>query len=103
VAEPKQTVVFYARVHVGKDGIITVLTGKVEMGQGARTELTQAAAEELRVPISQVQMLMADTSIVPDDGTPLEAAPPRHCPGGASRRRRRTATPGASRLPPLGS
>src|SRR5438105_15220277 len=38
-----------ARIHLGKDGSITVLTGKVEGGQGARAELTQAAAEELRV------------------------------------------------------
>jgi len=33
-----------ARIHLGKDGTITVLTGKVEGGQGARTELSQAAA-----------------------------------------------------------
>src|SRR5438046_8439960 len=32
-----------ARVHIAKDGTITVLTGKVEGGQGARAELTQAA------------------------------------------------------------
>ena len=44
-----------ARIHIAKDGKITVLTGKVEEGQGARTELTQAAAEELRVPVSQVE------------------------------------------------
>ena len=52
----------------GKDGTITVLTGKVEGGQGARAELSQAAAEELGVPLSSVQMLMADTGAVPDDG-----------------------------------
>lgn len=57
-----------ARLHVGKDGI-TVLTGKVEGGQGARTELIMAAAEELRVPPAQVKLLMADTSLVPDDGS----------------------------------
>ena len=56
------------RIHLGRDGPITVLTGKVEMGQGARAELTQAAAEELRVSPERVQMLMADTSVVPDDG-----------------------------------
>ena len=58
-----------ARIHIGKDGTITVMTGKVEMGQGSRAELTQAAAEELRMPASQIQMLMGDTSLVPDDGT----------------------------------
>ena len=56
------------RIHLGQDGTITVLTGKVEMGQGARGELAQAAAEELRVPVDKIQMLMADTSLVPDDG-----------------------------------
>jgi isoquinoline 1-oxidoreductase len=57
-----------ARIHLGKDGIITVLAGKVEGGQGSRTEMAQAAAEELGVPLAQVQMVLADTSIVPDDG-----------------------------------
>lgn len=57
-----------ARVHVGVDGILTVMTGKVECGQGARAELTQAAAEELRVPVDRVRLVMADTDLVPDDG-----------------------------------
>lgn len=57
-----------ARIHVANDGTLTVLTGKIEMGQGARTELTQAAAEELRVPVSQIQLVMGDTDLVPDDG-----------------------------------
>ncbi len=57
-----------ARIHVGRDGAITVLSGKVEMGQGARAELSQAAAEELRVPAGRIQMVMADTQLTPDDG-----------------------------------
>ncbi len=57
-----------ARIHLGQDGTITVLTGKIEMGQGARAELAQAAAEELRVPFDRIRMQMADTSLVPDDG-----------------------------------
>jgi isoquinoline 1-oxidoreductase len=57
-----------ARVHLGKDGSITVMTGKVEGGQGARAEISQAAAEELRVPAGRIQLIMADTSLVPDDG-----------------------------------
>src|SRR4051794_25545465 len=36
-----------ARLHIAKDGTITVMSGKVEGGQGARGEITQAAAEEL--------------------------------------------------------
>jgi isoquinoline 1-oxidoreductase len=57
------------RIHIAKDGVITVLTGKIEMGQGARAELSQSAAEELRVPVDRVQMVMGDTGQVPDDGT----------------------------------
>src|SRR5437870_1423045 len=70
-----------ARIHLGKDGSITVLTGKVEAGQGARAELTQAAAEELRVPVSSIQLIMADTSLVPDDGiTAGSGSSPRTVP-----------------------
>ena len=57
-----------ARLHIGKDGIITVMAGKVEAGQGARAEITQAAAEELRVAADKVRLIMADTGLVPDDG-----------------------------------
>jgi isoquinoline 1-oxidoreductase subunit beta len=57
-----------ARIHLGADGSITVLAGKVEGGQGARTELLQAAAEELRAPVGQIQMFLADTRAVPNDG-----------------------------------
>jgi isoquinoline 1-oxidoreductase subunit beta len=70
-----------ARIHLGKDGTITVMTGKVEGGQGARAELSQAAAEELRVPLSQIQLVMADTSLVPDDGiTAGSGSTPRTVP-----------------------
>jgi isoquinoline 1-oxidoreductase len=70
-----------ARIHLGKDGSITVLAGKVEAGQGARAELTQAAAEELRVPASAVQLIMADTGAVPDDGmTAGSGSTPRTVP-----------------------
>lgn len=57
-----------ARVHFDENGTITVMTSKVEVGQGARTQLGLAAAEELRVSPAQVRMLMADTDLVPDDG-----------------------------------
>ncbi len=58
-----------ARLHIGEDGTVTVLSGKIEEGQGARTELALAAAEELRVPLARVRMIMGDTDQVPNDGT----------------------------------
>jgi isoquinoline 1-oxidoreductase len=57
-----------ARLFLNEDGTITALSGKVEEGQGPRAELTQAAAEELRVPVERVRLVMADTDLVPDDG-----------------------------------
>src|SRR5215475_1522924 len=70
-----------ARIHLGKDGSITVLVGKVEAGQGARAELTQAAAEELCVGANQLQLIMADTGQVPDDGiTAGSGSTPRTVP-----------------------
>ena len=57
-----------ARVHIGSDGAVTAMAGKVEGGQGARTELTQAAAEELRLPPERVALILGDTDLVPDDG-----------------------------------
>ena len=38
-----------ARLHIGTDGVVTVMTGKVEGGQGSRAQITQAAAEELGI------------------------------------------------------
>ena len=57
------------RLHLGEDGSITVLTGKVEVGQGSRTEILQAAAEELRVDPQSLRVLLADTAVTPDDGS----------------------------------
>ncbi len=57
-----------ARLHLNPDGTITVLTGKVEEGQGSRAELSQAAAEELHVSVDRIHLTMADTDLVPDDG-----------------------------------
>ncbi|MEZ5399645.1 MAG: molybdopterin cofactor-binding domain-containing protein [Bryobacteraceae bacterium] len=57
-----------ARIHVGDNGIVTVLTGKVEVGQGSRTEIALAVAEEMGVPLDRVRVVMADTSVVPNDG-----------------------------------
>ncbi|MEZ5329579.1 MAG: molybdopterin cofactor-binding domain-containing protein [Verrucomicrobiales bacterium] len=63
-----QAIPVAGRLHIGKDGAITVFTGKVECGQGSRAELTQAAAEELRVAPDRITLLMADTDTVPNDG-----------------------------------
>lgn len=70
-----------ARIHISDSGRITVLAGKVEGGQGVRAELAQAAAEELGVPVGQVDTILADTELVPDDGmTAGSGSTPRTVP-----------------------
>ena len=56
-----------AWIHIDEDGGVTVYTGKVEMGQNIRTSLTQAVAEELRVPVAMIRMCMGDTDMTPFD------------------------------------
>jgi nicotinate dehydrogenase subunit B len=56
-----------AWLHIGETGIVTVYSGKVEVGQNARTSLTQAVAEELRAPVASIRMVLADTDLTPYD------------------------------------
>lgn len=50
------------------DGGITLFTGKVELGQGILTALTQIAADELDVPLELVRVVSATTEQTPDEG-----------------------------------
>ncbi len=56
-----------AWLHIGETGVVTVYTGKVEVGQNARTSLTQAVAEELHTPVASIRMVMGDTALTPFD------------------------------------
>jgi nicotinate dehydrogenase subunit B len=56
-----------AWLHLGENGKVTVYTGKVEMGQNIRTSLSQAVAEELHVPMGNIEMVMGDTQLTPFD------------------------------------
>ncbi|MGB5079263.1 MAG: molybdopterin cofactor-binding domain-containing protein, partial [Burkholderiales bacterium] len=56
----------WLRVH--PDGTVSVFTGKVEIGQGILTALSQIAAEELGISPRRIRMLAADTSASPDEG-----------------------------------
>ncbi len=56
-----------AWLHIAEDGAVTVYTGKVEVGQNIRTSLAQVVAEELRVPMASIKMVMGDTDVTPYD------------------------------------
>jgi isoquinoline 1-oxidoreductase len=70
-----------AWLHIGQDGAVTVYTGKVEVGQNARTSLTAAAAEELHAPPASIRLVMGDTALTPVDmGTVGSMTTPRMWP-----------------------
>src|SRR5712691_5199910 len=46
---------------VDANGMVTVYSGKVDLGTGIRTAMTQIAAEELCVPVAKVNVIQGDT------------------------------------------
>jgi len=53
---------------IGADGRITVYSGKVDLGTGLYTALTQIVADELDVPLGHVTLVQGDTLLTPDQG-----------------------------------
>ena len=53
---------------INTDGTATIFPGKVELGQGITTALTQIAAEELDLSLGRVRVLTTDTSYSPNEG-----------------------------------
>jgi nicotinate dehydrogenase subunit B len=59
---------------VNADGTVTLFSGKVDLGTGARAALRQMAAEELDVPLERVIMIEGDTALTPDQGATAGSA-----------------------------
>jgi len=49
-------------------GMVTVYSGKVDLGTGVRTALRQIAADELDLPMGRVTLIEGDTALTPDQG-----------------------------------
>ncbi len=56
-----------ATVHVLADGSVVFMCGTSELGQGAKTIMSQIIAEELRVPFDRVTIRPIDTAFTPFD------------------------------------
>ncbi len=56
-----------AYLHIAQDGKVTLFSGKIEMGQGVMTSLTQMAAEDLGVALDAFHTVMGDTDTCPWD------------------------------------
>ncbi len=61
-------------VAVLDDGRILAFNGHVDLGTGIRTSLAQIVAEELDVDAARVQMILGDTSEVPNQGPTIASA-----------------------------
>src|SRR5215469_245463 len=48
--------------------MVTVYSGKVDLGTGVQTSLAQIVAEELDVPFRNVNIVQGDTALTPDQG-----------------------------------
>jgi nicotinate dehydrogenase subunit B len=55
-------------LRVLRSGVVEVRPGKVELGQGVLTALSQVAAEELDIGVARVRMIPAATGASPDEG-----------------------------------
>jgi hypothetical protein len=58
---------FNAFLRINEDGTVSGFTGKIEMGQGIVTSLTQMLAEEMDVTYDDVDLIMGDTDLCPWD------------------------------------
>jgi nicotinate dehydrogenase subunit B len=53
---------------IDRQGNVAVFSGKVDLGTGVRTSITQIVAEELDVSMAQINVIQGDTSLTPDQG-----------------------------------
>src|SRR5438552_9447400 len=53
---------------IDANGGVTIFTGKIELGQGIGTALSQIAADELDVNLQRIDMVHADTARTPNEG-----------------------------------
>ncbi len=55
-------------IAIDAKGMVTVFSGKVDLGTGIRTAMAQIAAEELSVSLTNVTVIQGDTLLTPDQG-----------------------------------
>src|SRR5437867_8668236 len=57
-----------AWLSIDPNGTVTIFTGKIELGQGIGTALSQIAADELDVDLQRIQVVSGDTARTPNEG-----------------------------------
>lgn len=57
-----------AWLRIDPNGTVTIFTGKIELGQGIGTALSQIAADELDVNLERLEVVSGDTARTPNEG-----------------------------------
>ena len=57
-----------AWLRINANQTVTLLVGKVELGQGILTAVSQVCADELDVDLARIQIISGDTALVPNEG-----------------------------------
>src|SRR5216117_632101 len=57
-----------AWLRIDPNGSVTIFSGKIELGQGIGTALSQIAADELDVDLKRLDVVHGDTARTPDEG-----------------------------------
>src|SRR5262249_57295782 len=55
-------------VAIDAGGVVTLYSGKVDLGTGVTTALPQMVADELDVPLNRIKLVQGDTGLTPDQG-----------------------------------
>src|SRR5439155_2594003 len=57
-----------AWLSIAPNGTVTIFTGKIELGQGIATALSQIAADELDLEPTRIEVVTGDTARTPNEG-----------------------------------
>jgi nicotinate dehydrogenase subunit B len=55
-------------IKISADETVTLMIGKVELGQGAVTAVAQVCADELDIDMKRLKIISGDTALVPNEG-----------------------------------
>jgi CO/xanthine dehydrogenase Mo-binding subunit len=58
-----------AWIRIDADRTVTLLVGKVELGQGILTAVAQICADELDIDMARLRIIAGDTALTPNEGT----------------------------------
>jgi CO/xanthine dehydrogenase Mo-binding subunit/aerobic-type carbon monoxide dehydrogenase small subunit (CoxS/CutS family) len=56
------------KIGLSRDGVVTLYSGAVDIGQGSNTIMVQIAADALGVPASRIRLVAGDTDLTADAG-----------------------------------